>query len=45
MNNIFYGHAPEKNDLFILNLDSNETSIHIMSDKRIKLNDDIAAYM
>jgi hypothetical protein len=45
MNNIFYGHAPEKNGLFILYLDSNETHIHNVNAKRIKLNDDIAAYM
>jgi hypothetical protein len=45
MNNIFYGHAPEKNGSFILNLDSNETHIHNVNAKRIKLNDDIAAYM
>jgi hypothetical protein len=45
MNNIFYGHAPEKNGLFLLNLDSNETHIHNVNAKRIKLNDDIAAYI
>jgi hypothetical protein len=45
MNNIFYGHAPEKKGLFLLNLDSNETHIHNINAKRIKLNDDIAAYM
>jgi hypothetical protein len=45
MNNIFYGHAPEKNGLFLLNLNSNETHIHNVNANRIKLNDDIAAYM
>jgi hypothetical protein len=45
MNNIFYGHALEKNGLFLLNLDSNETHIHNMNAKRIKLKDDIAAYI
>jgi hypothetical protein len=45
MNNIFCGHAPEKNGLFLLNLDSNKTHIHNVNAKRIKLNDDIAAYM
>jgi hypothetical protein len=45
MNNIFYGHASEKKGLFLLNLDSNETHIHNVNAKRIKLNDDIAAYM
>jgi hypothetical protein len=44
INNISYGHAPEKNGLFLLNLDSNETHIHNMNAKRIKLNDDKAAY-
>jgi hypothetical protein len=44
-NNIFYGYAPEKNGLFLLNLDSNETHIYSVNAKRIKLNDDIAAYM
>jgi hypothetical protein len=45
MNNIFYGHVPKKNGLFLLNLDSNETHVHNMNAKRIKLNDDITAYM
>jgi len=45
MNNIFYGHAPEKNGLFLLNLDSSSTHIHNVNAKRIKLNDDIAAYL
>ena len=45
MNNIFYGHAPEKNGLFLLDLDSSSTHIHNVNAKRIKLNDDIAAYM
>src|SRR3954464_16035464 len=45
MNNIFYGHAPEKNGLFLLNLDSSSTHIHNVNGKRIKLNDDIAAYL
>src|SRR5664279_258896 len=45
MNNIFYGHAPMKNGLFLLDLDSSSTHIHNVNAKRIKLNDDIAAYM
>jgi hypothetical protein len=45
MNNIFYGHAPAKNGLFLLNLDSNNTHIHNVNAKIIKLNDDISAYM
>ena len=45
MNDIFYSHAPMKNSLFLLNLDINDTHIHNVNAKRIKLNDDIAAYM
>ena len=45
MNNIFYGHAPEKNGLFLLDLDSKSTHIHNVNAKRIKLNDDIATYL
>ena len=45
MNNIFYGHAPEKNGLFLMNLDSSSTHIHNVNAKRIKLNDDIATYL
>src|SRR3954468_2024891 len=45
MNNIFYGHAPKKNGLFFLNLDSSSTHIHNVNAKRIELNDDIAAYL
>nr|XP_051222114.1 uncharacterized protein LOC127340395 [Lolium perenne] len=39
MNNIFYGHAPETNGLFLLNLDSSDTHVHNIDAKRIKLND------
>ena len=28
MDNIFYGHAPEVNGLFLLNLDSSDTHVH-----------------
>ena len=42
---IFYGHAPKKNGLFLLNLDTSDTHIHNVNAKRIKLNNDIAAYM
>ena len=45
MNNIFYGHAPEKNGLFLLNLDSSDTHIHNVDAKRIKLNDDNTTYL
>ena len=43
MNNIFCGHAPEKNCLFLMNLDNSSTHIHNVNAKRIRLNDDIAA--
>ena len=33
------------NGLFLLNLDSTHTHIHNVDAKRIKLNDDISAYM
>src|SRR4051794_20398370 len=39
MNNIFYGHAPEMNGLFLMNLDCNDTHVHNIDAKRIKLND------
>src|SRR3954462_2695112 len=45
LNNIFYDHAPEKNGLFLLNLNSSSTHIHNVNAKRIKLNDDIVAYL
>ncbi|KAK1696352.1 hypothetical protein QYE76_013049 [Lolium multiflorum] len=44
MNNIFYGRAPEKNGLFLLDLDSSDTHIHNIDAKRIKLNDN-STYM
>jgi hypothetical protein len=44
MINIFYGHAPEMNGLFLLNLDSGDTHVHNIDDKRVKLNDD-STYM
>ncbi|KAK1612974.1 hypothetical protein QYE76_036647 [Lolium multiflorum] len=44
MNNIFYGRAPEKNGLFLLDLDSSNTHIHNIDAKRIKLNDN-STYM
>src|SRR5215216_2317601 len=45
MNEIFYGHAPMMNGLFLLDLDNNVTHIHNVDAKMIKLNDDISAYM
>ena len=45
MNNIFYGHAPMLNGLFLLDLDSSITHIHNVDAKRIKLDNDISTYM
>ena len=45
MNDIFYGHAPVMNGLFLLNLDSSNTHIHNVDAKSIKLDDHISAYM
>src|SRR3954462_4968621 len=45
MNEIFYGHAPMMNGLFLLDLNNSNTHIHNVDAKRIKLNDDISAYM
>ena len=45
MNNIFYGHAPVLNGFFLLDLDSSITHIHNVDTKRIKLDNDIYAYM
>ena len=39
MNDIFYVHAPERNGLFLLNLDSS-MHIHSIDAKRLKLSDD-----
>ena len=45
MNNIFYGHAPVLNGLFLLNLDSSDTHIHSVEAKRYKFNNDSATYL
>ena len=45
MNNTFYGHAPSKNGLFLLNLDRGDTHIHNIDAKRCKVNNDSATYM
>src|SRR4051812_47664719 len=45
VNEIFYGHAPMMNFLFLLDLDNSVTHVHNVYDKRIKINDDISAYM
>ena len=45
MNNIFYGHAPLINGLFLLNLDRGDTHIHIIDAKRCKVDNDSATYL
>jgi hypothetical protein len=45
MNNIFYGHAPVVNGLFLLNLESNETHIHNIEAKRCKVDSDNPTYL
>ena len=44
MNNIFYGHAPLKSGLFLLNLDRDDTHIHNIDAKRCKVDNDSATY-
>ena len=43
--NIFYGHAPIVNGLFLMNLDRSNTHIHNIDAKRCKTNDDNTTYM
>ena len=45
MNNIFYGHAPLKSGLFLMNLDSSDTHIHNVEAKRCRVNNDSATYL
>ena len=45
MDNTFYGHAPERNGLFLLDLDSNDTHVHNIDAKRCKLNNDNTTYL
>ena len=45
MSNIFYGHAPLKSGLFLLNLDCGDTHIHNIEAKRCKVNNDSATYL
>jgi hypothetical protein len=45
MNNIFYGHAPVMNGLFLLNLESNETHIHNIEAKICKVDSDNPTYL
>ena len=44
MSNIFYGHAPLKSGLFLLNLDCSET-LHNIDAKRCKVDNDSATYL
>ena len=45
MSNIFYGHAPLKSGLFLMNLDSSDTHIHNVEAKRCKVDNDSATYL
>ena len=45
MSNIFYGHAPLKSGLFLLNLDRGNTHIHNIDAKICKVDNDIASYL
>jgi hypothetical protein len=45
MNNIFYGHAPVVNGLFLRNLERNETHIHNIEAKRCKVDSDNLTYL
>src|SRR3990170_6071370 len=45
MSNIFYGHAPLMNGLFLLNLDHSDTHIHNIDAKRRKVDNDSARYL
>ena len=45
MNNIFYGHAPLKSGLFLMNLGSSDTDIHNVEAKRCRVDNDSATYL
>src|SRR3954463_1580588 len=45
MSNIFYGHAPAVNGLFLLNLERDETHIHNIEAKRCKVDSDNTTYL
>ena len=45
MGNIFYGHAPLKSGLFLLNLDSSNTHIHNVETKRCRVDNESATYL
>ena len=45
MSNIFYGHAPLKSGIFLLNHDHSDTHIHSIDAKRCKVDNDSATYL
>src|SRR3954469_24962794 len=45
MRDMFYGHAPLKSGLFLMNLDRNVTHIHNVNTKRIKVDNDSPTYL
>src|SRR6187399_3178681 len=45
MSNIFYGHAPLKSSLFLLNLDCGDKHIHNIDAKRCKVDNYSATYL
>ena len=45
MSNIFYGHAPLKSGLFLLNLDRGDAHIHNIEAKRCIVSNDSASYL
>ena len=45
MSNIFYGHAPLKSGLFLLNLDCGDTHIHHIDVKRCIVYNDSVTYL
>ena len=45
MSNIFYGHAPLKSGLFLLNLDSSDTHILNIEANRCRVDNDNATYL
>ena len=45
MSNIFYGHAPLKSGLFLMNIDSGDTHIHSIESKRCRVDNDSATYL
>ena len=43
--NIFYGHAPLRSGLFLLNLGSSDTHIHNLEAKRCRVDNNSATYL